>query len=59
MGAVMDTSTAVDPMWSLHHEVGGTSMERKHLFTSEAVTEGHPDKVADAIPDAIVDAYLE
>ena len=34
-------------------------MERKHLFTSEAVTEGHPDKVADAISDAIVDAYLE
>lgn len=33
-------------------------MERKHLFTSEAVTEGHPDKVADAISDGIVDAYL-
>ncbi len=33
-------------------------MERKHLFTSEAVTEGHPDKVADAISDAVVDAYL-
>jgi len=34
-------------------------MERKHLFTSEAVSEGHPDKVADAISDAIVDGYLE
>ena len=34
-------------------------MDRKHLFTSEAVTEGHPDKVADAVSDAIVDAYLE
>lgn len=34
-------------------------MERRYLFTSEAVTEGHPDKVADAISDAIVDAYLE
>jgi len=34
-------------------------MERTHLFTSEAVTEGHPDKVADAVSDAIVDAYLE
>ena len=34
-------------------------MERKHPFTSEAVTEGHLDKVADAISDAIVDAYLE
>ena len=30
-----------------------------YLFTSESVTEGHPDKVADLISDAIVDAYLE
>ncbi len=28
----------------------------KHLFTSESVTEGHPDKVSDQISDAIVDA---
>ena len=28
------------------------------LFTSESVSEGHPDKVADQISDAIVDAYL-
>lgn len=32
-------------------------MERR-LFTSEAVSEGHPDKVADQISDAILDAYL-
>jgi S-adenosylmethionine synthetase len=31
---------------------------RRHLFTSEAVTMGHPDKVADQISDAILDAYL-
>ncbi len=30
-----------------------------HLFTSESVTEGHPDKVADQISDAILDAILE
>ena len=30
----------------------------KYLFTSESVTEGHPDKVADGISDAILDAYL-
>lgn len=30
-----------------------------HLFTSESVTEGHPDKVCDQISDAILDAYLE
>ncbi len=28
------------------------------LFTSESVTEGHPDKICDAISDAIVDAHL-
>ena len=31
----------------------------KFLFTSESVTEGHPDKVADKISDAVLDAYLE
>lgn len=31
----------------------------KKLFTSESVTEGHPDKVCDQIADAILDAYLE
>jgi len=31
----------------------------KKLFTSESVTEGHPDKVADQISDAILDAILE
>ncbi len=33
-------------------------MPEKHLFTSESVTEGHPDKVADQISDSIVDAIL-
>ena len=31
----------------------------KKLFTSESVSEGHPDKVADQISDAILDAMLE
>lgn len=31
----------------------------KHLFTSESVSEGHPDKVSDQISDAILDAMLE
>ncbi len=34
------------------------SME-KHLFTSESVTEGHPDKMCDQISDAILDALME
>ncbi|HEY2892464.1 MAG TPA: methionine adenosyltransferase [Dongiaceae bacterium] len=32
--------------------------QRSYLFTSESVSEGHPDKVCDRISDAIVDAYL-
>ena len=31
---------------------------RRHMFTSESVTEGHPDKIADAISDAVLDACL-
>ena len=31
----------------------------KILFTSESVTEGHPDKMCDAISDAILDALME
>ncbi|MBO5564186.1 MAG: methionine adenosyltransferase [Lachnospiraceae bacterium] len=30
----------------------------KHIFTSESVTEGHPDKICDAVSDAILDACL-
>src|SRR5678816_120816 len=32
---------------------------KRHVFTSESVTEGHPDKVADQISDAVLDAILE
>jgi S-adenosylmethionine synthetase len=32
--------------------------ENEHLFTSESVTEGHPDKVSDAISDGVLDAVL-
>ena len=31
----------------------------KRLFTSESVTEGHPDKICDAISDAVLDALME
>ncbi len=34
-------------------------MSREFLFTSESVTEGHPDKMADQISDAVLDAILE
>ena len=32
---------------------------QRHLFTSESVTEGHPDKIADQISDAVLDAVLD
>ena len=45
--------------------VDGTNKERnvmsrdgRHLFTSESVTEGHPDKIADQISDSVLDAIL-
>ena len=31
----------------------------RHLFTSESVTEGHPDKICDKISDSLLDAYLD
>ena len=33
-------------------------MAYRRLFTSESVTEGHPDKIADQISDAVLDAIL-
>ena len=33
-------------------------MSERRLFTSESVTEGHPDKIADQISDSILDAIL-
>ena len=33
-------------------------MKRSYLFTSESVSEGHPDKVCDRISDMVVDTYL-
>ncbi|KRL36755.1 S-adenosylmethionine synthetase [Liquorilactobacillus uvarum DSM 19971] len=38
---------------------GGIIVSERHLFTSESVSEGHPDKIADQISDAILDALLE
>src|SRR5712675_1313694 len=37
----------------------GLLMRASYLFTSESVSEGHPDKVSDQISDAILDAFLE
>ena len=36
-----------------------TASEERFLFTSESVTEGHPDKIADQISDAVLDKVME
>jgi S-adenosylmethionine synthetase len=36
----------------------GESLSQQRLFTSESVTEGHPDKICDAISDSVLDALL-
>jgi S-adenosylmethionine synthetase len=41
------------------HKLAQTQATNRHLFTSESVSMGHPDKVADQISDAILDAMLE
>ncbi len=38
---------------------GGAELAETTLFTSESVTEGHPDKICDQVADALLDAYLE
>src|SRR5437016_7394416 len=47
-----NTEIEVDPL-----EVDVNRM--RHIFTSESVTEGHPDKMADQISDAVLDAVLK
>ena len=46
-------------IFSMRSSRKGENTMEKLLFTSESVTEGHPDKVCDAISDAILDALME
>ena len=39
--------------------IGGKNGRKTYVFTSESVTEGHPDKIADQISDAVLDAIIE
>jgi S-adenosylmethionine synthetase len=48
----------VGPSFFLSNSSGEPAVFDRSLFTSESVTEGHPDKVADAISDAVLDALL-
>jgi len=44
---------------SSNYEVKGRRMTTRYQFTSESVSEGHPDKMSDQISDAILDEYLK
>src|SRR5690606_18567856 len=48
-----------DPSHDHHDTRGGKPPVSTRLYTSESVTEGHPDKIADQISDAVLDAVLE
>ena len=44
--------------WDCGEDLKEEKRMEKLLFTSESVTEGHPDKICDAISDAILDALM-
>jgi S-adenosylmethionine synthetase len=56
----MSNSFATDRVDSLSADATttDTSKSTRHIFTSESVSEGHPDKVCDYIADSILDAHL-
>ncbi len=43
----------------IRRKIEGWLMRASYLFTSESVSEGHPDKVSDQISDAVLDAFIE
>ena len=61
--AVLDAVVAIRDGRPFHpprpHPRPGARVSRRWTFTSESVTEGHPDKMADQITDAVLDAIIE
>src|SRR4051794_9625110 len=52
-------NTATSPPFSTRNSAMGSTVSRKsYLFTSESVSEGHPDKVCDRISDEVVDLFF-
>ena len=51
--------TPLGRLWACGEDLKEEKRMEKLLFTSESVTEGHPDKICDAISDAILDALME
>ena len=56
---MLDQAGHREPGQSLRACLRSSDLSDRFLFTSESVTEGHPDKIADQISDAILDACLE
>jgi S-adenosylmethionine synthetase len=54
----LENTLILDKLRVLFAELTGKTMADTHLFTSESVSEGHPDKVCDQISDAVLDAVL-
>ncbi|KPQ38730.1 MAG: S-adenosylmethionine synthetase MetK [Phormidium sp. OSCR] len=54
----MGLNTIKSPLRSTFDFKEEQSLSRRYLFTSESVTEGHPDKICDRISDSILDALL-
>ncbi len=50
--------STVSILREISQDIGGNILTQRRLFTSESVTEGHPDKICDQISDAILDAIL-
>jgi S-adenosylmethionine synthetase len=58
MGCATNLSLCPSETIFIYGKEGSVGTNGKRLFTSESVTEGHPDKIADQVSDAILDAIL-
>ena len=54
----MTASLALNLNLTEYRPMPGVSLRMSYLFTSESVSEGHPDKVADQVSDAVLDEML-
>jgi S-adenosylmethionine synthetase len=53
------TVSALGPVGQFYNDSEGSNVSKaEYLFTSESVSEGHPDKVSDRVSDGVVDAFL-
>jgi len=57
-GSETGSSSSFDQLNEIDEKVGSVTLANSYLFTSESVTEGHPDKICDQISDAVLDAIL-